>query len=473
MAKTKNKIRVTFSGSNSSSVTGSCAWIEASNYQILLECGLYQSDSIKESYKVNSNKFPFKPKNIDYIFLSHTHIDHSGLIPALFAQGCKGKIICPKGTKELFKVLALDSAYIISRDCEFLNKRYKMRAVPYYTEDDVYTALKHIEEYDYHEVIHLTDEISFRFIPSGHIISSAQIELWLTEGNQTKKVLYTGDLGSNIPKYYTIPFEPIEKANIAICESTYSDAARQVHKRDRDMDIKKIQTVIRETCIERRGKVLFPTFSLDRMQNILTHLYRLYGEDKDFKIPILMDSPLATKLTGVYMKLLDGEDKELLGKVLDWENVIIVDTYEESQNFQRDNRPMIILAASGFMQAGRSRSWVKAILPDSKSQVVFIGFATEGSLAGKLRHTKNKTVKIDGKQYPIRCGITTLHSFSSHIQYSDMLKYYSEIVCDKVCLVHGEYKSKCAFAKALQETISKKNKTNKVVVVNKSTSLLF
>lgn len=472
MGKAKNKIRITFSGSNSCSVTGSCAWIKATNYQVLLECGLYQSDSLKESYKVNSTKFPFKPKNIDYIFLMHTHIDHSGMIPALYAQGCEGKIICPKGTKDLFKVLALDSAYIIGRDCEFLHKRYNMKTSPYYTEEDVYKTLEYIEEYDYYKKIQLSDEISFRFVPSGHIIASAQIELWLTEGNQTKKILYTGDLGSSIPKYYTTPFVPVEKANIAICEATYSDAMRQVHKRDRDTDLEKIKTAVREVCVENRGKLLFPTFSLDRMQNILTHLYGLFGDDESFRIPILLDSPLAAKLTGVYLRLLDGEDKQLLKDVLAWRNVVIVDSYEESQQWQCSDKPVIVLAASGFMQAGRSRSWVKNILPDSNSHIAFIGFATEGSLAGKLRHTKNKTIKIDGRSYPIRCGITTLHSFSSHIQYPDMMKYYSDIICDKVCLVHGDYKAKCAFGKQLQEEIYKKNKTNKVVVVNKSTSIL-
>ena len=473
MAKSKNKIRVNFNGSNASSVTGSMAHIEMTNYEILLECGLYQSNNPKEDYKVNSTKFPFKAKNINYIFLSHAHIDHSGLIPKLFAQGCEGKIICPKGTKSLLKILLLDSAYIIGRDCEFLNKKYKMKATPYYGEDDVYEALKHIVEYDFNEVYQLTDDISFRFIPSGHIIASAQIELWLTEGNQTKKILYTGDLGNSIPKYYVTPFEPVEKANLAICESTYSDAARQVTSKDRNTDLWKIKTLIREVCEEKHGKVLFPTFSLDRTQNILTYLFDMFGHDEKFKIPIYLDSPLATKLTGAYLKLLGEDERKMLETALDWSNVEIIDTYEDSMALQKVKRPMIILAASGFMQAGRSRSWAKSILPDSKSQIVFIGFATEGSLAGKLRNAKTKTVSIDGKQYANRCCVTTLHSFSSHIQHDDMLKYYSDIICDKLCLVHGEYKAKCSFGKELQEEIFRKNKTNKVVVANKSTSLLI
>lgn len=471
--KNKGKIRVSFIGENAREVTGSMTLVEMKDYTLLLECGLYQSNSPKEDYKINSSKFPFKPKNLDFVFLGHVHIDHSGRIPALFAQGFQGRVICPKGTKNLFKLLGLDSAYIMKRDSEFLNKKHNMKTVPIYGEDDVLNAFEHFEEYDYGEIIRVNDQISVRFTPSGHIISSAQIELWLEEGNQTKKILYTSDLGNQIPKHYITPFEPVSKANLAICESTYSDAARNVSKKDRITDLKKIETAIKEVCVENRGKLLFPTFSLDRTQNILTYLYEMFGHDENFEVPILLDSPLATKLTGAYLKLLEDDDLALLSEVLDWENIKIIDSYEESAYHQKLNKPMIILAASGFMQAGRSRNWAKVILPDPKSQIMFIGFATNGSLAGKLRNAKTKTVTIDGKAYPNRCSICTLHSFSSHIQYDEMLDYYSEINCEKVVLVHGDYKQKCEFGKVLQDKIFQKNKTNKVVIANKSTSLLI
>lgn len=472
MSKDKNKIRVSFVGENARDVTGSMTHIETSHYELLLECGLYQSNSPREDYKINSAKFPFKPRNIDYIFLNHVHIDHSGRIPALFAQGCEGRIICPRGTKELFRILALDSAYIIDRDCEWLT-RTGMKASPFYGSADVYAALEHIDEYDFGEVIKLNDDISFRFVSSGHIINSAQLELWITEGNQTKKILYTSDLGSSIPKYYISPFEPVAKANLAICESTYSDDMRNVTLKDRETDLAKIETVVREICLEKKGKVLFPTFSLDRTQNILTFLYEMFAGDNDFHIPILIDSPLAIKVTAAYLRLLPDDDRRRLESVLSWENVRIVKDFQESLQYQQSGKPMIVLAASGFMQAGRSRAWVKTILPSSKSHIVFIGFASEGSLAGKLKTTSAHTITIDKKRYACRCGISNLHSFSSHIQHDDMLKYYSDIVCDKLCLVHGEYKSKRVFAKQLQEEISRKNKTNKVIVANKSTSLLI
>ena len=472
MSKAKNKIRVSFVGENARDVTGSMTHINTSFGEFLLECGLYQSNSPREDYKINSAKFPFRPRNIKYIFLNHVHIDHSGRIPALYAQGCNGRIICPRGTKDLFRILALDSAYIIGRDCEWLNKT-GMKATPFYKSEDVYTALDHMDEYDFGEVIELSPTLSFRFVSSGHIINSAQLELWITEGNQTKKILYTSDLGSSIPKYYITPFESVLKANLAICESTYSDDLRNITFKDRETDLAKIKTVVQNVCISQKGKVLFPTFSLDRTQNILTFLYEMFADNKDFHIPILIDSPLAIKVTAAYLRLLPEDDRRRLERVLTWDNVRIVKDFEESLRYQQSNEPMIILAASGFMQAGRSRTWVKTILPQAKSHIVFIGFATPGSLAGKLKTTSAHTITIDKRRYACRCGITNLHSFSSHIQYGDMLKYYSDIQCDKLCLVHGEYKSKRAFAKRLQDEISRKNKTNKVIVANKSTSLLI
>lgn len=472
MAKSKNKIRVSFVGENARDVTGSMVHIATSYCELLLECGLYQSNSPREDYKINSEKFPFKPKNIDYIFLNHVHIDHSGRIPALFAQGCHGKIICPKGSKELFKMLALDSSYIIERDCEWLC-RSGMKATPFYSASDVHVALKHLQEYEFDVVHQLNDNISFRFVSSGHIINSAQLELWITEGEQTKKILYTSDLGNSLPKYYISPFQAVNKANLAICESTYAGETHSVSLKNRSTDLDKIKTIINETCIENKGKVLFPTFSLDRTQNLLTVLYKMFGDNNDFKIPILIDSPLAIQITAAYLRLLPDNDRRLLEDALSWKNVQIVKDYNDSMKYQLSKTPMIVLAASGFMQAGRSRAWAKQLLPNSKSHIIFVGYASENSLAGKLKNMTNKTITIDKKRYACRCGITNLRSFSSHMQRKDMLNYYSNIICDKLCLVHGNYKAKREFAKQLQEEIQRKNKTNKVVVANKSTSLLI
>lgn len=476
MSKNKNnKIRVRFIGKNSDDVTGSMTLIETQTHKILLECGLYQSNNIKEDYLINSRKLEFKPSEIDYIFIGHGHIDHIGLLPRLYANGCKATIIAPKGTAELFTVMGADSAYIIGKDVETLQRKYGISAQPLYTADDVATCLEYFKEYKLEETVKLDDAVSFNFIPSGHIINSAQTELWITENNRTTKILYTSDMGNiSVDKYYVDKFKPIQKANLVIGECTYSEELRSTKPKDREKDLEKIRSVIDTVCVQNKHRVLIPIFSLDRAQNILTHLFDLFGHDENFNIPILIDSPLTIKITNLYSTLLNGDQLDKYNEVMNWSNIKFVQEYEDSKSWMGKKEPAIILSASGFMTAGRSRQWAKTLLPDYLSHILFVGFSSEGSMASKIKSgKKQKTITIDGKPIANRCGITELHSFSGHMQFNDLLKYYSDIECEKVALVHGNFNSKCDFAKVLQIEISKKNKNSKVVIVNKTTELLI
>lgn len=475
MGRKKDKIRIRFIGQNAESVTGSCTLIDMNNYNILLECGLFQSNSLKNDYRINNRRLEFKPSEIDYIFINHLHIDHIGLIPRLYANGCRARIIAPKGSKELFKIMCMDSAFIISKDTELLTKKYKMKAEALYTAEDVIESVKYIDEYDFNDTIKLNSSVSFCFVPSGHVINSAQLELWLAEGNRTSKILYTSDLGNvSIPKYYVSKFKPVDHANIVIGECTYADKSRYTKADVREKDLEKIKTIINTTCIDNEHKVLIPIFSFDRAQNILTYLYDLFGQDKNFNIPILIDSPLTIKITDLYPSILEGDDLAKFNTVMQWSNIKYVKEYAESQIWQNKKEPAIILSASGFMNAGRSRTWAKKLLPNSKNHILFVGYSSPNSLSGKIKNNKgNKTISIDGKPIPNRCGITNLTSFTSHMQYDDLLKYYSNINCEKVCLVHSEFASKCEFGKALQNEISRKSKTSKVIIVNKSTNILL
>ena len=473
MGKSKDRIRIKFIGQNAEDVTGSATLIEMSGYKILLEFGLYQSNNLKNDFKINNRRFDFKPSEIDYIFLEHLHIDHCGLIPRLYANGCKAKIIVPKGSKELFKVMAHDSAFIMSRDVETLQRKYKMDVSPIYTSDDADIAASYFCEYDFGEVIKLNDNISFRFVPSGHIINSAQLELWLTENNHTSKVLYTSDLGNvSIPKYYVNAFEPVDHANVAIVETTYGDNKRSANMKTREKDIEKIKSVIETTCLDNKHRVLIPIFSLDRAQNILTYLYDLFGNYTNFDIPVLIDSPLTVKICKLYSSLLDGDELVKYERVMSWPNIKFISEYEDSIEWRKKKEPMVVLSAPGFLQCGRSRAWTSTLLPDAKNNIIFVGYSSEDSLAGKIKLGKHKTLTIDGRQIPNRCGIINLTSFTSHIQYEDMLKYYSDINAEKICLVHGEMKGKIEFAKKLQDEISKKNKTSRVVIINKGTEIV-
>jgi metallo-beta-lactamase family protein len=474
--KSKDKIRVSFVGGNAEDVTGSMTLIEFSGHKILLECGLYQSESLMNDYKVNNRKLPFKPSEIEYVFVGHNHADHMLLLPRLYTQGCKAKIIAPKNVEQLFEIMALDSAFIMQRDTETIERRYNKCVNPIYTEDAVSATLPYFQEYDYNEKFELDDNISFQFIPSGHIINGAQIELWIKNNNHITKIGYTSDIGNTvIPKYYVTPFQPIEKCNLLIGESTYADNSRSVTMKDREKDLEKIHSIIDTVCCDNKHKVLIPVFALDRTQNILTILYKMFGSDESFDIPIILDSPLACKITRLYEKLITNEnDLELYHQVMNWKNLKLVEEYDDSKFYQQSKEPMIVCACSGWMSAGRSRTWAKRLLPDAQSHIIFVGYSSEGSLSYKIKKGKvTKTISIDGKAYANRCNVTDLKSFSSHMQFNELLDYYSNVQCEKVCLVHGEKKAKENFSKELQNEISKKNKCGKVICVNSSTSILL
>lgn len=470
----KNQIRVSFVGNNAEDVTGSMTFIQTQSKQILLECGLIQgSSTLLTDYKANTQKFKFKPRDIDYIFIGHTHVDHIGLLPRLYAQGCTAKIIAPSGTYDLAKILMNDSAFIMSKDVESLKRKLGKEYPPIYNNADVDTCLQYWNEYGLDTKIVMDDEVEFRFTGSGHIINACQTELWVTSGNETKKILYTSDLGSrNIPKHYTTKFNPVDKANLVIGETTYADERKPSTMKTRKLDLEKIKSVVHDVCYDNRGKVLIPTFALDRTQNMITFLYDLFHEDEDCPI-VLVDSPMACKITKLYEGLLEGEEREKYSKIINWDKLKLVEEYAESKSYQTLNKPMIILSCSGMMTNGRSVTWAGKLLPNPKNCILFVGYSVNNSLAYKIKQGRYKTLKIEGKPVANKCNIINLHSFSSHAQHDELLKYYSEILCERVALVHGNMNGKIAFAKELQEEIARKNHSGKVVCVNHSTSIIL
>ena len=473
MAKSKNKIKISFVGESANDVTGSCVHIQTPNRQILLECGSFQScGSTLENYKINNKHFDFKPKEIDYVFLMHNHVDHIGLVPKLYKNGCPAQIVAPIGTKQIAEILLKDSAHIMDSDAFELSEKFKRDYVPIYTEDDVDKCLKHYTEYPIGEMIQLDEYVKFRFVPSGHILNSAQLELWITEGNVTKKIGYTSDLGNiHIKKYYTNAFEPITKCDVLIGETTYARESRVANQKMRNKDLEKLETIIRQTCIEEHARMLIPVFANDRCQNMLTYIYDIFGEDETFDIPILIDSPMATRVCRTYSDLLKGADAKKWQKVVSWKNVRFVEDAIESREWRDSNQPVIVLASSGMMVRGRSTGWAHSMLSRTHDRIVFCGFAAKDSLAAIIKEGKQKSITISGHRVKNKCQVTDFHSFSSHMQRDSLLKTYGATECEKIILVHGDMDGKLEFAKELQEEISKNNNTSKVVVANKGYTL--
>lgn len=473
MAKSKSKIQINFVGEAANDVTGSCIYIKTPHRQILLECGSFQScGSILENYKINNKCFDFKPKEIDYVFLMHNHIDHIGLTPKLYKNGSTAQIIAPSGTKSIAEILLRDSAHIMDTDALELSDKFKRDYYPIYTDSDVDRCLKYYTEYPIGEIIQLDEYIKFKFIPSGHILNSAQLELWITEGNVTKKIGYTSDLGNiHIKKHYTNRFEPIKKCDVLIGETTYAREARIANQKMRNKDLEKLESVIRQTCVEDGARVLIPVFANDRCQNMLTYIYDIFGADESFDVPILIDSPMATRVCKAYAELLDGADAEKWNKVLAWKNVYFVEDSVESREWRDSNRPVVVLASSGMLVRGRSTGWAYSMLPRTNDRIVFCGFAAENSLASIIKEGKQKTITISGHRVKNKCQVTDLHSFSSHMQKDSLLKTYGATECEKVILVHGEMNGKIEFAKELQEEISRNDNTGKVIIANKGYKL--
>lgn len=476
ISKKKKEIVLEVIGGNATDVTGSCTKITFNGKTILFELGMIQNhNSIVKNYNENCavlNKV--KAKSIDMIIIGHVHCDHIGLIPMIFSKGNKdAKIIVPKNSKCLLKEMWTDCAYINRRDYDLVNhKSEKKIDTPLYTQKDVELALNNIVEIEIGNIINIDDGIKIRYTPAGHILRSCQTELFFTNNSYTKKILFTSDLGNPLienRKVFVEKFKSVTNANICICESTYGKKKSSMKKKDIFLDRKKIKTVIEQFCIDSNHRVLIPTFSLDRMPFIIWELYQIFGSDKHFNIPVIIDSPLANRLLDCYSSILTDDAKEKFDKMMSWKNIKRIITPEDSKAAISENKAKIICASSGMLTAGRSIKWVQNILPNENDCILFIGYAGNDTLAGRIKNAgKQKTITINGKQYKNKCQIVDLHSFSSHMQHNELINYYKNINCEKIYLVHGDEQSRKELKEDLEKELYKNCKSTRVIIVNKN-----
>ena len=416
-----------------------------------------------------------KPQEIEYIIIGHCHQDHIGMIPTLYAKGkCNAKIIVPKGSTAILKEMWLDSSFINCRDVEVLNIKDDRNYEPFYTEDIVYKTLDYVQEIESDNIVKLSDELAIRYTDAGHILLSKQCEVYINGGSHTRKILFSSDLGNiatQDTRVFVENFKPISSCNIAIMECTYSSKDRQCTKETYKKDIEKIKSVVEQYCVDNNNRVLIPSFSLDRTPYILWILYSLFGKDENFKVPILVDSPLANRLLDCYSSILEDDRKELFDEMMSWKNIRRVITPEDSKAAISDKEAKVILSSSGMLTAGRSVKWTQSILPHENDCILFMGYSGEDTLAWKIKHNKdNKTININGKPYKNNAQIYDLKSFSSHMQRIDMINYYKSINCEKIYLVHGDL-NKIEFKHDLEEAIFDCLKSTKVVAVNNGTKI--
>lgn len=464
---------ILFCGRNASEVTGSITYIKFNGKKILLECGLHQSssNSYLDSYKVNSKKFPFKPSEIDYVFVNHVHIDHIGLLPRLVKEGFSGKIISTTATMKIATLLLGNCSFILEDEARVLSKRYGREYSPIYTLEDVHNTMKLFCDFnEYHTIFHLDDTISFQWLYNSHCVGAAQLQLVLTDGINTKKILYTSDIGAlNTNNHYVENTEiPTMFNDVTIMESTYGNPER-TSKKTRKFDVEHLRVAI-DTVLERNGTVILPAFSFSRSQEILTILYELYGKDKSFDYVVAMDSLLTCDVTDMYEHVLDEKSLEQWNEVRNWENLRLIRDKEESKMCVGNASPKIVISSSGFCTNGRVIGYLEKYLRDRNSMIIFSGYVgnNESYLSYRIKNYKhNKTININKKPVPNRADTISLSTFSSHADFNDLVKYGSNLKTNKLILVHGDIDAKENLKKKLKDAISENDRTYKVVCSEK------
>lgn len=460
-------------GKSTDDVTGSCFELVTPKSRILIDFGLRQSSDDVLDYKANLDTIKsVKVKKIDACLCLHAHQDHLSLVPCLYRSNFDGVTYLPENTKDIAKLMWMDSAKIQMQNQQMLQKKGNISGNPFYNQEDIEVTYNHIVECEFNKIIQITEDVSFELRSSNHLVNAAQALIYVNTGNATKTLAYCCDLGSlTWDNYYINNFEPIEKADIAIVESTYATDRKGNARKNRDKDIEKIKALV-ENMYEERGRIIIPTFSLGRSADLLTVLYETFADDPDFNLPVVFDAVLGNQINENYDKWIP-KNHELWNKVWSWKNLVKVKDWNESVQWQNYTAPCVILGSGGFIQ-GRSTAYIKHWLSDPHTTILFCGFsgADSRSKGYQIQHNKEyPIVDLDGYKVKNNAKIVSLKSFSSHISHEEMLKYYSNMNCNKIYLVHGSKERKEAFKPLLEDEISKKNKTSKVVIPDSETKM--
>ena len=439
-------MKITFCGA-SKTVTGSNYLIEAEDKKLLLDCGMFQGSAREE--QMNFESFIYNPKDIDYLILSHAHIDHSGRIPKLVKEGFNGKIYTTHATYDLCEIMLMDSANIGMQDAEWENRKRVRKGLtpiePLYNTNDVKESLKLFKPVYYNQEIKIDDTFTFRLQDAGHILGSAIVELFINEEGKTTKLVFSGDLGMPERPILTDPTF-IEDADYLIIESTYGDRDHPTYT-----DSTKSLIKIIDDTSQKGGTVVIPSFAVGRTQDLIYQLNSYYdgeGLEEYKKVPIYIDSPMAVSTTKVFEKnsnLFDEDAKNLIlsgDNPFDFENIFYVRDVEESKRLNAVKYPKVIISASGMATAGRVRHHLKHNLWDPKNSVIIVGYQAEGSTGRKLVEGAKK-VSLLGEEIKVEANIYSLQGFSAHADRSMLLNWIGHFkkFPKKIFLVHGEEKA--------------------------------
>lgn len=437
-------------------VTGSCHYLEACGKHMLVDYGMEQGVNVFENAPL-----PVSEAQIDYVFLTHAHVDHSGLLPLLYARGFRGRIFTTDATADLCSIMLRDCAHIQMMEAEWRNRKAKRSAdmpvqEPLYTMEDADGAIKCIVPCHYGREIEVCDGVRIRFTDIGHLLGSASIEVWLTEGETTRKIVFSGDIGNKSQPLLRDP-QTTAQADYVVMESTYGD---RLHGAERPDYVRELTEILQET-FDRGGNVVIPSFAVGRTQEMLYFLRqikvgRLVHGHENF--PVYVDSPLAVEATHIFqenrMECFDEEAMELVRENINpisFGGLKLAITSEESKAINFEDTPKVIISASGMCDAGRIRHHLKHNLWRPECTILFVGYQSVGTLGRSLVEGTD-TVRLFGEPIQVRAQIRKLTGLSGHADKDGLIEWISafEEKPKKVFVVHGEDSVCSSFAECLK-----------------------
>jgi len=444
-------VKIKFLGA-ASQVTGSCYHLSSNGLNFLVDGGLYQE---REYLGRNWQPFPVPLDKVDYLLLTHAHLDHSGLIPKMVKEGFRGKIICTPPTAELLPIVLYDTAKLQEEDAELKRKRHEREGrtgphpeVPLYTAAEVDRALPHLEVVDYHQEVDLGSGIKVIFHEAGHIIGSAIVEILAGNNGSPRRLIFSGDLGQWGKPLVRDP-EIFHQADYIFLESTYGDRDHEETGQIPD----RLAEIINRT-IRQKGNLIIPTFAIERAQELMYHLNNLVRKGKTPAVPVFLDSPMAINVTDVFSHHLDSLDAEARHLFTSGQNPFefpglkLIRDFRDSQAIAKMKTPAIIMAGSGMCTGGRIKQHLVNNINRRESTILFVGYQAKGTLGRQILEGQSP-VRIYGQNYPVKANIEQIQGFSAHADHKQLIKWlsYFDQPPHQLFLVHGE--------KEVLETFSK------------------